>query len=478
MATTSEVLGRLDDAAIENWAAHELGAAELGDARRTARLVELARVLALKPSASLPAATEDYAQLKAAYRFFDNAAVEPAAVLAAHVQATYARLQRVPRVLAVQDTTLLDWTDHPQTRGLGPLASARQQGLIVHSTMAFSPDHVPLGLLAQEVWARDAAEYAALPDHKARAITEKESHKWLTSLAALGPARRACPTTQLISVGDREADVYDLFIAERPPGVDLLVRATQNRGVEAQPERRLWAAVASQPVAADLMVQVPRHAQQPARSAQLSVRWRKVTFKPPKHRASEHLPSVALWVVWAVELAPPSGVPPLDWLLLTSVPVNNGAEAMERLDWYSVRWGIEVWHKVLKSGCRLEQRQLETAERLQRCLVVYSVIAWRILYAVWLSRTLPDIACTALLEPDEWQALYCAIHRVAQPPATPPSLHQAIRWIGQLGGFLARKRDGEPGATVLWKGFQRLADLTFMYHVIRPRSRRQDVGKG
>ncbi len=477
MTTTSELAERLDDEAVEHWAAHELGTVELGDARRTARLVELAMVLGRKPSASLPAATEDGAQLKAAYRFFGNPAVEPAAILAGHVQATYGRLATVARVLAVQDTTLLDWTEHPRTTGLGPLASASHQGLVVHSTLAFSLERGPLGMLAQEVWARDAAEYAALPDHKTRAITEKESHKWLTSLAALGPARRACPTTQLISVGDREADVYDLFIAERPPGVDLLVRATQNRSVQAQPERRLWAAVASQPVAANLTVQVPRHAQQPARSAQLSVRWRKVTFKPPQHRTSEHLPSVTLWVVWAVELAPPSGVPPLDWLLLTSVPVNHGAEAVERLDWYSVRWGIEVWHKVLKSGCRLEQRQLETAERLQRCLALYSVIAWRILYAVWLSRTLPDIACTALLEPDEWQALYCAIHRVARPPATPPSLHQAVRWIGQLGGFLARKRDGEPGATVLWKGFQRLADLSFMYHVMRPHSWRQDVGK-
>lgn len=473
LAPTSE---RLDDQAVEDWAAHEFGAAELGDRRRTDRLVELARVLARNPSASFPAATHDAAQLKAAYRFFANPAVEPDAILEPHRLATYGRLRSFERVLAVQDTAYLDWTDHPHTTGLGPLVNAYQQGLVVHTTLAFSLERVPLGVLAQQVWARDAASYAHQPDHKTRPIAEKESQKWLDSLAAAGQARAACPQTQIISVGDREADVYDLFIAKRPAGVDLLVRATQDRRV-AESEGRLWAAVASQPISAEVTVQVPRRPQQPARQAHLSLRWRKVRLKPPTGRAAEHLPPVSMWVVWAVELAPPAGVEALEWLLLTSVALSSPAGAQECLEWYSVRWGIEVWHKVLKSGCRVEQRQLETAERLQRSLSLFSVIAWRILYAVWLSRTLPQVECSALLEPDEWQALYCATHQVAQAPATPPSLQQAVRWIAQLGGFLGRKRDGEPGATVLWKGFQRLADLTYMYQVMRSPPRQKNVGK-
>jgi hypothetical protein len=475
MTTSALAIESLDDQAIENWATQEFGLVDLGDSRRTDRLVELASVLAAKPSASFPAAL-DTAQLKAAYRFFNTEAVKPEAILAGHIQATYGRLQSVGRVLAVQDTTFLDWTAHPQTKGLGPLGSAKQQGLVVHSTLAFSQERVPLGLLAQQVWARDAAEYAALPDRRTRAINDKESHKWLTSLEAVVAAHAACPQTHLISVGDREADVYDLFIAPRPAGVDLLVRATQDRCV-AEREHRLWAAVAAEPISAELTVHVPRHAGQPARVARLSLRWRQVRLKPPKHRKEEGLPAVTVWVVWAVELAPPEGVTKLEWLLLTTVPVRTTAEAIERLEWYSVRWGIEVWHRVLKSGCRIEQRQLETAERLRRSLSLFSVIAWRILYAVWLSRTLPEAACSALLEPDEWQALYCAIHQVALAPTTPPSLHQAVRWIAQLGGFLGRKHDGEPGATVLWKGFQRLADLTLMYRVMSPRSRHKDVGK-
>ena len=163
-------------------------------------------------------------------------------------------------------------------------------------------------------------------------------------------------------------------------------------------------------------------------------------------------------------------------MLLTTCAVRTPEEAVERVDWYACRWGIEVWHKVLKSGCRIEARQLETADQLQRCLAVYSVIAWRIFYATMLSRAMPDAPCTALLEPEEWQALYCAIH-LTPPPATPPSVRQAVHWIGRLGGFLARRHDGEPGVTVLWKGFQHLTDLTHMYRIMRPSPRkRKNVG--
>jgi len=176
-----------------------------------------------------------------------------------------------------------------------------------------------------------------------------------------------------------------------------------------------------------------------------------------------------------VEEQPPAGCDPIEWVLLTTCAVHTPADAIERVDWYACRWGIEVWHKVLKSGCRLEARQLETADRLRRCLAGSSGLAWRLLYATLLSRALPEAPCTALLEPEEWQALYCAIHVTATPPATPPPRRQAIHWIGRLGGFLARRGDGEPGVTVLWRGFQHLTDLTFMYRIMRPPSRQPTI---
>jgi hypothetical protein len=451
----------------ETWAEEEFGEADLGDKRLNARLVQLAEILGEKPQFSLPDASGEPATLKAAYRFFDNEQVTPEGILHAHIAASYRRMASLKLVLAVQDTTYLDWTAHPDTEGLGPLASATRQGLLAHSTVGFSEERVPLGVLAQQVWARDAETFAHLKDHKQRAIEDKESYKWLKSLAAVEAAHQACPDTQFVSVGDREADIYDLFMTERSPGVDLLVRAAENRRVESE-ERYLWAAVEASPVVASAEVKVPPRNGQTGRTAQLAIRWREITLRPPRKRAKEKLARVRVWAVWAVETDPPPNLPAVEWLLLTTVSVQTTQDALQRLAWYACRWGIEVWHKVLKSGCRIEARQLETADRLKRCLTLYAVIAWRILYATMLSRSVPEASCLTLLTETEWQALYCAIHHTTILPPTPPTLHQAVRWIAQLGGFQNRKRDGHPGVTVMWKGFQHLSDLTYMYLVFRP----------
>ena len=172
-------------------------------------------------------------------------------------------------------------------------------------------------------------------------------------------------------------------------------------------------------MATTVVVDVPRQGARLARQATLAVRWHQVVLRPPKARTSEGLPDVAVWAVWATETAPPAGVAPLDWLLLTTVAVHTTADAEERLAWYACRWGIEVFHKVLKSGCAIERRQLATLDHLQRCLALFSVIAWRLLATTMLARDVPDQPCTVVLEDDEWQALYCHVHRTTQPPVTP-----------------------------------------------------------
>jgi hypothetical protein len=215
-------------------------------------------------------------------------------------------------------------------------------------------------------------------------------------------------------------------------------------------------------------VHVPRQEERPARVATLTVATAPVTLQPPQRRAKERLSAVDVWAVWAVEDAPTDGDEPIVWLLLTTVPVTTWQEALERLAWYACRWGIEVWHKVLKSGCHIEARQLGTAARLERCLALYAVIAWRIVHATMLARALPDAPCTAVLADDEWQALWCAQHDTDTPPDTPPTIREAVREIAHLGGFLGRTHDGEPGVTVIWKGWQRLVEFVHMYRILRP----------
>ena len=219
-----------------NWAVHEFADADLGDVRRTKRPVELAHVLAQHPTAALPEACGDGAMLTAASRFFSHDDIEPQDCLSSHSESTYGRLAKVPVVLAVQETTEVNWTGHPATKGLGPLGHPACQGLHVHSTLAFTPERVPLGLLAQHVWARDPDDIGKRQRRTQLPMSQKESQKWLTSLEAVGSAREGCAHTRFVSVGDREADIFDLLAAERSEGVDLLVRAAWDRCVE-EPER-------------------------------------------------------------------------------------------------------------------------------------------------------------------------------------------------------------------------------------------------
>src|SRR6266542_4415829 len=276
-----------------SWAITEFADADLGDLRRTQRLVQLAHALAQRPGAALPEACGSGAMLKAAYRFFTNDDIAPDDMLQSHIEATYSRLNAVPIVLAVQDTTEANWTNLRVTEGLGPLGHPACHGLLVHTTLAITPERVPLGLLAQQVWARDPDDIGKRARRKQLPISQKESQKWLNSLDAVFTARASCPTTHIISVGDREADVYDVLAAPRPVGVDLLIRASWNRCVSA-PQRHVWATVEAQPIVTELVVHVPRRGPQPAREATLVLRYGPVTLCPPRRRKAEGLPAVAL----------------------------------------------------------------------------------------------------------------------------------------------------------------------------------------
>jgi hypothetical protein len=452
---------------IETWAEVEFGAAELGDRRRTERLKMVASALGRRPSGSLPEAAEgDEGALKGLYRFFDNDCVEHGAILQSHLAATVARMQTESTILAVQDTTEVYWTHGAE--GLGTLRGGRgggREGCVVHSTLALTPERVPLGLLQQQLLRREGP--ARLGDHAGRPIQDKESHKWLLSLEAVAAVREVCPNTHLVSVADREGDVYELFVAPRPAGVDLLVRATSDRRVT-QPERKLWATVAAAGPGATVVIHLRERDGQPARNAHLTVRWQRVDLVPPHRKGAPRPHRVTMGAILAREESPPPGAEPVEWLLLTTLEINTAADALRYLEWYACRWGIEVWHKVLKSGCQIEARELRTADRLLRCLAVYSVVAWHILYATMLARSVPDEPCTLLLDEDQWQALYCVTHSTSQLPNRPPTLREAVRWIAKLGGFIGRKRDAEPGITSLWRGLQRLFDMTLMYRALRP----------
>jgi hypothetical protein len=373
-------------------------------------------------------------------------------------------------VLAPQDTTTLNYCTHSATEGLGPISNTGHTsvGLILHDTIAFTEDGTPLGILDAQCWARD-------PDDKGKSercgtlpIEQKESMKWLRSFRKVAEVQKLCPETMLVSMGDREADIYELSLEarENPLGPRLLVRAekSRNRKVEQEP---LWQFMDNRESAGMLKIALPKRGNRKAREAIVDVRYSMVELSPPKGKA---YPTVTAWAVYIREVDGEEGEPPIEWMLLTTVAVNSFEEAKQRVEWYGARWGIEVYHRTLKSGCRIKDRQLGTADRLEACLGVDMVVAWRIYHLTMLGREMPEHSCTVFFEDIEWKALCCYYSKTPEPPKEPPTMAEAIRMVGSIGGHMGRKNDGMPGTECIWRGLQQLDIAVDMYAIIKHES--------
>lgn len=455
-----EVRGHCD------WAEEEFGNANLGDLRLTIRLREMARDFYANPRANIPQACQSRARTKAAYRFLDNKASTMETILSAHYQSTVNRIKEEEVVLAVQDTTSLNYSLHPATENLGPISSRGEEviGLMVHDTMAFNREGTPLGLMNVQCWARDKENYGKKHQRHKLPIEGKESNKWLVSFSSVAEIQKQCPKTVIVSVGDREADIYELFelAMEGTGNPKLLVRAEHNRSLFHEQER-LWGYIDSRPVSGIQRIRIPRKGNQPSREAELAIRYGAVELKAPSGKRAKG--PLKVYAILAVEENAPESATPLKWMLLTTIPVDTFEESVEKLEWYARRWGIEVYHKTLKSGCQIEQRQLGNADRIEACLAIDMVVAWRIYYLTKLGREVPDVPCTVFFEEAEWKALLAYKTQNPTPPSNPPSLREAVRMVASLGGFLGRKGDGEPGTKTLWLGIQRLDDMTAMWKV-------------
>lgn len=451
----------------QDWAQEEFGRARLGDARLQGRLQELARDFYARPCAQIPQACGTRAKTKAAYRFFEHEQTSMQAILQSHYEASAARVKEHAVVLAVQDTTALNYDAQPAMENLGPIGTRAHTcyGLLVHDTMAFTPEGLALGLLDVQCWARDAQSFGKKHDRKSLPIQAKESYKWLKSVQAAAQVQAKCAGTMVVSVGDREADVFELFdlvrsVAHAP---QLLIRAEQDRRVD-QAHDKLWEHMQAQPIAGYEHLWVPRTPKRAAREAKLAIRFAPVRIKAPQTKTK--LKAVDLWAVWAREIDAPANSKALEWMLLTTIEVDSFEQALEKIAWYTKRWGIEVYHRTLKSGCKIEARQLGSAERIEACLAIDIVVAWRIMHLTQLGREHPDAPCTVYFSDLEWKALLTYVNRDANLPKEPPSLRAATRMVASLGGFLGRKGDGEPGTQTIWLGLQRLDDIAAVYQIV------------
>lgn len=470
---------------IENWAAEEFEEVNLGDKRLEARLIGLCDRFSDAPESPINQACADWAETKAAYRFFGNENVGVDAIMAAHRRKTAVRAMEHETVLAIQDTSFFVYTSHAKTGGLGEMSLKKgkntakifSRGLVMHACLAVTLEGLPLGLLDQKIFARKLRPESERRRRGGRYIQdtlpveEKESYRWLEALAV---TNAAVADTRVVTVCDRESDFYDFFKHSDRLGANVLIRASQDRTVNRETryaERnvtKLWDYMDRQPAAGTYRVEIPRRAKtkhsgdRAARTAVVRVSFAAFTMNPPRNNPKhgiEELPDIGMYAVHVLEECPPQGEEPVEWMLLTNLLIASFEDACEMARWYSLRWRIEMYFKVLKSGFRVEACRLAHAERLARYLAVMSVVAWRIFMITLIARTDPALPCTKFLAPQEWETLCVKVRGKGRCQEKPPSVGEAVILIARLGGYLARRCDGPPGTLTLWRGWKRLTDL-------------------
>ena len=469
---------------MQEWILHETATADIGDERLDVRLRIILDTMSQKPSLKFPAGCNGRAEMVAAYRFVDNDKVGKDEILLPHRSATLERIRAQQVVLIPQDTTEIDVTrPHEIMVGAGPLNDESRVGFHDHALLAITPEGVALGVVAADIWARDfdgfdkdASQKRA--ERRAKSIDEKESHRWLEGYRETCRVAQEAPDTVIVCLSDSEGDIYECLIEGQKETdttkAEWIIRACQDRGLivdkdgAADCPTRLRAQVASTPIVGHLTVDArerepkskddrKRKQARAARTAELTVQAARVRLRGPD-RPGGKLPNIEVNCVLVTEPNPPEGAEPIEWLLLTSLPIGTVEEVLTIIRFYCCRWQIEVYFRILKSGCKVEESQLETAAGFLPYLALCMIVAWRVQYVTMLGRECPDLPCDAVFDEDEWKTVYTVVKH-QPPPKKPPSLKTMVGLVASLGGYLGRKGDGEPGPKALWVGLQRMTDL-------------------
>lgn len=432
---------------------NEFGEAQMGDARLTKRLIKLADRLGDAPSASIPGACNGHAETQGAYRLFDQARKDKRAlgwetVLAPHMVRTEQRMAAHPVVLCLQDTTELDFNGQEIT-GLGRLSYDAQRGMYLHPTYAVTPQRLPLGILDNWMWARP--------------LEGLESRRWIEGYERVAERAERMPDTRLVYVADREADMLELMQRAHALGhpADYLLRAQHNRCL---PQGgKLWPETLAAAPVGEIEFTLSARTGQPERLVRQALHVR--TLDLPDGQGGV-MPVTSLI---AREVGGAPGKKAIEWRLLTNRPVGTLEAAAQLIDWYRCRWEIETLFHILKNGCRVEALQLGEIEKLELALALYLVVAWRLAHLIRLARAQPDLPAAMAFDPLEWQAAWLAAGKA--PPKKPPTVREVVRRIATLGGFLARKGDGEPGVKTFWQGFEGLRVFVRDLETLRPCAR-------
>lgn len=461
------------------WAEATFGGVHLGDERRGRRAVAIAEAIAQQPQASLPRQMQEPGALQAVYRFLQNPHVSYEQLIGPHLQQTREAAGQQSQVLLIQDTTDLDYHAHPTTTGLGPIGTGSHQGFLVQTVLAVLPQsREVLGIAQQEPFLRQPAPKGETK--RQRQERERESQVWERSIQALGSPPAG---VQWIHVGDRGSDIFSFLSLCRELGCDFVVRAAQDRCVDllveqadtavaprshhtrpaAQAEKalHLFEVVCSWEAQGQQDLELESTQKYPKRVAHLCISWGALRLLPPRAQESSNMRPLVVWVVRVWEPQPPDGIEAVEWVLVTSVPTHTSVHAWQRVGWYRVRWIVEDFHQGLKTGCRVEQRQIQTYEGLRTLLGLLSPEAVRLLQLRTLARQEPEQPAQQVLPAD----LVQVVAHLAHVPTAKLTTQQCWQTIARQGGYLGRKGDGPPGWKTLWLGWSYVQSLLKGVHL-------------
>jgi hypothetical protein len=451
-----------------DWTFEEFGTADLGDARLLSRLTKLASDFSQNPEKSIPARCRSWAETKAAYRFFDNEKVTSAKIHKPHIDSSLMRMQGQPVILMVQDTTTLNYTGQKERNNSGPTIRNNTKGMLLHPTLAITPERLCLGVIDYEQWFRPELANKTPKERShinhLRKPSDKESYRWVRSYQKANEYAAKLPNTIIVSVADREGDLFELYQEARQTvqenNAHWLIRASYDRRLTAESGKiqysKLIETVKLSGEKGKIRFHLGARPNKPARDIEQLIYFDEVYLSPtPRQRRNYSYEPVKTSVVIASEINVPKDEQPIEWVLLTSLPVESLEAACKIIEWYQCRWQIEIYFKILKSGCKIEKLQIAEDKRFRPCLALYMIVAWRILYITMLGRECPDVSCEIVFDKTEWQTAYIVLKR-KKPPKDPPPLNEMIKLFASLGGFLNRSCDKNPGPGALWKGLKDL----------------------
>ncbi len=459
---------------VSEWVKKELEGIEFGDKRLNSRVLNLLDKASKQPQASINRMFHTRKEVQACYRFFSNDLVNEEKIIEPHLKMTVKRASQNPVVLCLSDTTSLNYTTRKTLSDSGYISSNNAQGFFFHATIAVTPERLHLGIIGQKFWARDKQKTIRSSKERERMMfSEKESYRWLEAYRDSCDLAEKCQDTQVVHITDREGDIFEIFDeykSKKPEKVaDYIIRSNHNRIVYSpgKSSKLLLEEIESSPILGEISFDIIGREDNVSRRVRQSLQAISVEIKS-RYGADRPNVSTTINAVYLKEIDPPEGVKPVVWCLITSLPINSIEEIINVVSYYLCRWEIEVYFKTFKSGCKVEEKSLRSAERLYPLFSLLLIVAWRVNFLIHMGRINPDISCDVFFERSEWKAGYIAATRNKEAPSEPPTMQEMMKYIGKLGGHLGRKNDPNPGVKAIWVGICKLTNYADAWDLFGP----------